>query len=336
MIPSMTDGELKQYCESAKVSFKLISPPYWTAEIYGFGKWIRKYGYYPSFLPLCIFTDHGPAQTGVISPHELESDAPTQFYHSPNCVNTWKKVSRKRCKVLLSPFAFCRKMNRIEVMANARGTLAFPAHTTDSINDHSDLNIYINQLKKLPEEYQPVAVCLHPTDIKNGREKIFKENGLPVYTAGNSLDDRFTERFYEIIKHFKFTTSNIIGAYTYYAVEMGLPFFLYGNGPGWVNYSDKNIPLGPFNPYLLYQDYRTVHDLFSSVTHQISTEQKNYILRELGILNGISRFEMAFTLYLSFIEWLINYSSIKYLILDFQTRLGRALKRINFFSKFNP
>lgn len=45
--------------------------PFWTAEVYGLGVQIRKYGYYPRCLPLCIDTDHGikfvrlPVEDGI-------------------------------------------------------------------------------------------------------------------------------------------------------------------------------------------------------------------------------------------------------------------------------
>ena len=42
-----------------KEPIKTKNAPYWTSELYGFGKYIRQYGYYPEELPLMIFTDHG-------------------------------------------------------------------------------------------------------------------------------------------------------------------------------------------------------------------------------------------------------------------------------------
>jgi hypothetical protein len=51
---------------------------YWTSEIYGFGKWIRQYGFYPKLLPLCIYIDHGISLNEQPAKHELESDAPSE------------------------------------------------------------------------------------------------------------------------------------------------------------------------------------------------------------------------------------------------------------------
>ena len=77
----------------------MFGSPYWTSEIYGFGKYIRKYGYYPSWLPLYIYTDHG---VGRIDPaiHELESSAPALLYVlDPRC-NDWGRVSQGEFQAL--------------------------------------------------------------------------------------------------------------------------------------------------------------------------------------------------------------------------------------------
>src|SRR6188768_659875 len=90
------------------------NPPYWTAEVYGFGKQIRKYGYYPSVFPLCINTDHGASGTGIIYETEINCDAPVQFYHLPLTVDNWRKRFTKPCYVLYSPFVFYRRRNKIK------------------------------------------------------------------------------------------------------------------------------------------------------------------------------------------------------------------------------
>ena len=313
MAVPMRGDDLVAYCNSdLQQSFKLVPSPYWTAEVYGLGKHIRAYGRFPSFLPLCIYTDHGPGPTDHPYEHELKSDAPTQVYHSPVSVANWKTKSSKPCYVLYSPFVFYRRRARIERSAAARGTIAFPAHTTAAIDDVSDIDAYARQLKELPAPFQPVSVCLHMHDINKRRHAIFEKYDLPVYTAGHGLDDRFSERFYDIIKDFRYGTSNLAGSYLYYCVEMGIPFSIYGNKQIFINKDDPNIPYGEYDPYKLFASYRAVHDLFNGLHTEISQEQKVFVETHLGIRDGVSRRDMNRILYRSFLSWLARRKSAKY------------------------
>lgn len=319
--------ELEALCTIRETSFKLISSPYWTAEIYGFGKYIRKYGFYPSWLPLCVFTDHGP---GACTPYpvELESTAPVQLYHSPISVENWKAISRKPCYCMYSPFVFYRQRNKIEVSSGARGTIAFPAHTTPSIDDVSDIQVYIDQLKQLPEEFQPVSVCLHMHDINKGMHNKFIQNGLEVFTAGNSMDDRFIERFYSIIRRFKYSTSNFLGSYTYYCVEAGIPFFIYGEKPRLINKTDSNVPLGEYDPYKSVDLYRKSQDLFAEVSTVITANQKELVCRDLGLTVGISRIRMATILYYAFVRWCFSRTGMTYIVGDIGAKVVRRFKQL--------
>lgn len=310
----MDERELAELCKAnSSLLFQIIPRPYWTAELYSFGKHIREYGHFPRCLPLCIYTDHGAGRVDHPFKHELESDAPCQFYHSPASVAEWKKVSSKPGYVLYSPFVFYKRKNKIEKNPDAKGTIAFPAHTTAAIDDISDIESYIKQLLALPRQFQPVSVCLHMHDINKGRHKLFMKHGLPVFTAGNSHDYQFAERFYDILKRFSFSTSNMIGSYTFYSVEMGIPFSLYGNKQVFINTGDPNVAMGEYEPYKEFQTYRVVHDLFRGLHTTITPEQKNLVETDLGLRDGVSRVKMASILYTSLLKWTFSCSSIRYL-----------------------
>lgn len=291
----MTEEELIHLCTNIEqnASFQV---PYWTAEIYGFGKHIREYGFYPLELPLFINTDHGISLHEFPLKSELESSAPIQFYHSTRRVRDWKKVSEKPCYVMFSPFVFYRRNNNIKQAPDAKGTLAYPAHTTPLIDDHSDIELYIQQLKTLPEEYQPVSVCLHYHDINKGQHKLFLRHNIPVFTAGNPHDYRFTERFYEIIKNFKYTTSNLVMSCLFYSVEMDIPHFLYGNRPEYINKGDSNLKEGKYEPDKMSKVLQYAINLFTGMPNHISSEQKGFVEKELGVNDGVSRMKMAFLL----------------------------------------
>jgi hypothetical protein len=319
----MDEKELLTLCQSeALTSFKIIPSPYWTAEIYSLGKYIRKYGYYPSFLPLCIYTDHGAGIIGCPPyEHELNSDAPCQFYHAPKAVEEWRKVSSKPCYVLYSPSVFYRKLRKIEKAQDAKGTIAYPAHTTPSIEDVSDVEEYIKQLLNLPERFQPISVCLHMHDVIKGKFKIFQKYNIPVYTAGNSSDDRFIERFYSILRNFSYATSNMVGSYLYYAVEMGIPFSIYGNREVFINKEDTNITIGEWDPYKESRHYREAFDLFNGLYTDITQEQRSLVENDLGLSEGISRFHMSVVLYRSFIQWTLSRAGLKFVAAGIKRKL---------------
>lgn len=309
----MSASELERLC-SWKGVRTFRAAPYWTAEIYSFGKYIREYGYYPSFLPLCIFTDHGPGAYIEVNKNELESTAPIQLYHSPRSVKRWKMLSRKPCFQMMSPMVFYRRSRAISQNPKAKGTLVFPAHATPSIEDVSDVDEFARQLNRLPRRYQPISVCLHQNEVNKGLFATFIKHGIPVFTAGNTVDYRFAERFYKILRNFKFASSNVFGSYAFYAIEMGIPFFIYGPRERYVNVSDPNIPIGSYNQYESSENYRKFFKLFKRPLSSISNEQKQVTLRELGILGGLSRSRMAIILYGSLLMWIFSLGPIQWFL----------------------
>lgn len=299
--------------------------PYWTAEVYSFGRHIRKYGYYPLFLPLAIYTDHGPGQiVGRPFKHELETDAPTMFYHSSKSVEIWKRFSNKSCYTLYSPFVYYRRTNDIKQNACAKGTIVFPTHSTMSIDDLSDMEKYINDLKKLPEKFQPVSVCLHITDVKLARYKVFMKHNIPVYTVGGN-SKYFAERFYSIIKNFKYASSNLVGSSMFYAVEMRIPFFIYGDKPTFFNKGDVNMPDGEYDFYEGHSHYQNLHKMFSGLDCAITEEKKKIIETDLGIHDGVSRLKMASILYKSLLSWIFSRALYKWLFKNFKRLISKKI-----------
>lgn len=320
-----TEEQILELCNEENNHPFFRGAPYWTAEIYSFGKYIRQYGYYPKFLPLAVYTDHGP--TRLIKPpykHELEATAPVMFYHSPESVKIWKSFSRKPCFVLFSPFIFYRRKNNIVQAIDANGTIVFVNHVTEDIRDISNTQVYINQLKNLPQKFQPVSVCLHITDIKQGRYKIFMDNNVPVYTVGGN-SEYFAERFYNILKKFKYASSNSVGSSMFYAVEMGVPFFIYGNKPENINDGDSNLPLGKYDFYEGREYFQMLDKLFSDLDCKITEEKKKIVETDLGVYDGISRLKMAFVLYMSLFRWVFSVAFYRWLLKSFKRLINKKI-----------
>ncbi len=314
LMKSKSPKALDALCaENNKIPGIIFRISYWTAEIYGFGRHIREYACYPKWLPLCINTDHGPGFRDTPLPSELSSSAPVQFYHAPSRVKSWPTFSGKACYCLFSPYVFFRRKAGIVQSAMAKGTIAFPAHTTSSIDDVSNIQHYIEQLKALPDVYQPVSICLHVSDICKGLHREFSDNGFEVFSAGTVQDERFAENFYQIIRNFKYATSNIGGGYLYYCVEMGLPFFLYGNEPNYINRGDQNIENGQYTSYKQHSAYQEMEALFSRPVLEITPAQVEFVGTGLGLRDGISRTAMSLILYGTLLKCIFSLRWLKYL-----------------------
>jgi hypothetical protein len=290
-----------------KIVQRIMYPinPYWTANIYGFGKWIRRYGYYPPCLPLCIYTDHGPGDPGFSPyPHELHSSAPVQFYHTKSSVARWKEISHKLCFTLYSPFVFARRTLGIERSNSARGTIFFVAHSTPSILENKAVDTYHQELSALPERFRPTTICLHIHDVTKGLDKKYLERGYRVVTAGDSLDQRFTERFYRLLGQHKYALSNLFGSYALYATEMGIPFGMYGTEPEYFNQADPNVENGDYKSYRNTPFYQSAIKLFGRLPEErVTPEQLEFARYQLGVDGGITRAEMARVLYKSLFIW---------------------------------
>ncbi|MHA4843882.1 hypothetical protein ACX0G7_06960 [Flavitalea antarctica] len=287
--------------------------PYWTCEYYGFGKWLRKYGFYPKKLPIRIYTDHsGPSILTTFNHFELSNSAEAIMFHSPEVLNQWKQEHSKPAYNLYSPFVFYRRKNKVTLSTEALGTLAYPAHTIPELSDLSNIHDYIQQLKNLPDQYQPVSISLHFHDLNKGLHQEFIKQGFKVYTAGNPADYKFTERYYSILRNFRYTTSNILGSYSFYSIEMGIPFFLVGNEPIYEINENSILALEALKSVQNFDPIvKRMTLLFRNTTNAISDQQKREVETTLGLYHGIGRLHMSFLLYKCWLRFEIKNFKIR-------------------------
>ena len=291
-----SEEHLKSICSEENSIKPKAEIKYWTSEVYSQGSNYRDYANYPDFLPLYVYSEHG-IEYNTVGKHEINNNAEAMFVFSDKKLNNYKKVSKKPCYKVMCPMIWFRQ-NNVKKSNQSFGTLAFPSHSTPNEICEFDVNTYVKQLELLPDTMKPICVCLHIHDIVKGQHKAFMELGIPVYSAGNPIDVRFSERFYDILKNFKYTTSNLLGSYAYYSVEMGIPFSLYGIKSKYFNVSDGNFPIGEY--LLESDDYKQAADLFDGVNLAISEEQLNFVNKQLGCDSYLSREEMHKVLFKSY------------------------------------
>ena len=151
---------------------------------------------------------------------------------------------------------------------------------------------------------QPVSVCLHYHDINKGLHKIFLDHNIEVLTVGHPFHPDFIDRFYNLLRNYKYVTSNEFGSYTYYAVEMEIPFFLYGNPAQFINKGDENYEKGIYDSYKNSKQMKKALELFADTTLVVTPEQRKFVELELGIDTSISRIEAGLILYGLYLKYL--------------------------------
>lgn len=274
-----------------------MKSPFWVNNVYGIGFWLKKYAYYPSWLPLCNYIEHGISLSDVIPKHEKKTDATLFFRHSPIRTEYHKKILKNDVYCIISPYAFYRSSKKVKKKSTAKGTLYFPSHSTESIDDLMNWDDFIANLSDIPEKFKPIDICLHPTDIMKGLDKAFISGGYKVYSSGSYTSNKFLEKFYDILKNYNFAMSNTVGAYAFYATEMGIPFSLYGAEPKWYNRGDENIELGEHFSYKKDSRRIIADNLFEGFHSKITKEQMEFVDFQLGKTETIGRIKASLLLY---------------------------------------
>ena len=296
-LKGFTDKELESLSEiklHERGSAPWIS---WESENSSFGKAFRTWALFPSFLPLCICSDHAVHWESRCWPNELESPYPFFTWNHKKHL-TMLNEHRRRSYYVTHPWIFYRKKYFPNIASNGKkkGTLVFYAHSNDTtIPRYKNLDKYVSDLKQLPSKYQPIIFCLSFHDIKKGLHKKLRKYNIPLMTAGSTNSQQFVDRFYSLINRFRYTSSSNIGSHTYYIIEAGIPFFLFGPYP---EYEAKNttwISDGKVD----FREYGDVNDIKKLETfkkmlrhrHDKPTKaQINYAESYLGINSKISRF----------------------------------------------
>lgn len=262
-------------------------------EAYGSNLIIKAYARFPRFLPLPAHLEHGWTPIASVVKTDLQ---PARFkgsilVFSQRRREAWRKESHLPVAIMGAPLAIYRKMAKISPSIKATGTVAFPSHSTLTIESKFNLEKYCRDLLALPDGFHPVTICFQYPDIKLGRDKIYRQHGFKVRTAGKKLRGslEFVANFYRILSDHRYATSNDIGSYTFYAVEMGIPFFLYGERPYVINIGMRDENIGKTARISDYTLGRRTERLFGTApSRKITKEQAKFVSREIGLGDRLS------------------------------------------------
>jgi hypothetical protein len=281
-----SDLELEMLCADKSEKFGLAPRLFWTTEIYGFGRCYRDWLNWPNCLPIPVYGDHGVSIRIPLQPHERDNKARFHF--------VWNKIrAENNCNIpgrtvlrIPHPYILYRRKHKIERCPESRGTLVFFAHTIDGIEiDGYQYDKYFDRLRDLPEQYKPLVICLHMHDIRKGYHRKIRKYGFPIVSAGFAMSPFFVDRFYDLITRFQYATSNSGGSELFYCVELGIPYFLYGDKPTYVNKSHNQLPLGVMTPmdFLSAEIEKEKKKLFSVFPPHINEAQLLFVRNMLGL-----------------------------------------------------
>jgi hypothetical protein len=258
---------------------------------YGFNIIIKDYAKFPHYLPLPCHMEHGWAVNQGAIKSDLVTNKPLMLVFSKRRVKAWKKYSKIPVVIIGSPFVHYKLKHNIVTKSDARGTVVFPGHSTYFVKNIFSIEGYCLELKQLPKMYHPITICLFWLDYIDKSSDIYRQMGFEVVTAGykitNSLD--FVKNFYDILSSHKYATSNDIGSHVFYAIDMGIPFFLTGKSTVLVNKKGQDVNIGIKTKISEYPIGIKAIKLFSTgPVCKITEGQKQFVQEEMGINDCIS------------------------------------------------
>ena len=271
--------------------------PHW----YGNKKILYDYVELPQYLPAATHLQHGANtiyRNGKPDHLVLNNDYPVVFLSNTIQKEVCEKFTEKPVYVIGSLFPYYRKMNEIRQDTQTAGTLAFPTHSTRDISAEVNWKRYAEELKALPEKYQPICVSLYFIDVLKGAHTFFEAEGFDVCCNGHIADERFVERFYDNMKRFRYTTGNEIGSFMYYAVEMDIPFFIYGSRGRYVNFGkNKDVPdqvykIDKEHGYSKHEEARQLFCYDDLENVKITESQRAFVLKALGVNDALPKEEI--------------------------------------------
>lgn len=288
---------------------------------YGTAKLLRKYARYPFWLPFPFNVQHGWYARTEPRPSDLRRNTPLMLVYTQRHKDAWDEVSDIPCAVCGAPFVHYRRMKNIRQSDDATGTIAFPEHSGTTVLAQFDREKYCNDLLSLPEKFHPIRVCLHHDDIRRGGDAVYKNFGIPILTAGHRHDAEFVDRFYDILRLARFTTSNSASTITLYSVEMGIPFFVYGDRP------DLYDPVAEERIGSSEKESARSHFVFDNLDDvAIRTEHKEFAHRETGLNESLSPKELRrLCMRMLLMRWIP--AIVKRTISVFGNRLASKLSR---------
>lgn len=289
-----------------------------SAHLYGMRDIFLEYFELPKNLMTSFHLDHGinlPEPNKKPESYSYENNAAI-FVTNEEMAGLYRSLTDKPVHAVGALFPRYREMHKIEPKAERKGTVAFPIHSIFGVDIKDGWRQYAEDLLNLPEEFHPIKICVYWLDVERGRHKVFEEMDLEVMTAGYFTSQKFVQRFYDILSNAKYATSNEFGSYLPYAIEMGIPFFMYGKRVELENSKPDTIQKFPAGKFEFTEEfgfkwYDYVQQLYRFPEDgevKITPEQRAFTERLLGFDQSIDKEAVRKAVYRSQIPHLPKYT----------------------------
>ncbi len=277
-------------------------------DFYGQASILKKYAGVDENKPLYFVYEHSvPFITDKVWSQDLNSEYRMICTASEIRNQAYRKMVDKSVKVstIGSPIYYASKVYETlhpnNIKKRRKGTLVFPAHSTHHIKVNFDIEKYAKTLKKLPEKFQPVVVCMYWKNFLEEQHLPYLELGIPVVSAGHMYDKLFLLRLYELLSQFEYATSNTIGTYLFYSQIVRVKFFY--------TYLDKidyenpnNYPIGTSEAYFNIE--KKSAELFSYKNVETNLkEKKEFVDLYAGTKYTKNRMAMKKIIFESYIKY---------------------------------
>jgi hypothetical protein len=184
-------------------------------------------------LPFCI--EHAiPYDLDEAYEYDLSSGLKTFLAVNERSANLYRKAGVPKVHPIgfshLYALDLYHEIHANEPHPERRGTIVFPDKSTLLMETDFDREKFATILANLPDEFQPVVVCIYWKDYVRGTHIPFCDAGLPLVTCGHLLDGDFLLRFHDLCRNFKYSCANdIAGSFTL-SILSGCQFFFLNAG----------------------------------------------------------------------------------------------------------
>jgi len=165
---------------------------------------------------------------GMYKPHMAEP-GPKIVWSSRNLASSNEK-GFKGATPIGAPFLYLPKQ-QAPVPASDKSLLAIPFHGWEKGGLHGSIVHYADELTELQEKgFGPITVCMYYFEYEQEPlRSIFESRGFKTTTMGQKGENpEFLYRQRDLITSHSAVTSNRVSTATFYALSLGVPFFLWG------------------------------------------------------------------------------------------------------------
>jgi len=194
---------------------------------YGIASVLKRYCSLPEEAPLRAIVPHGVyLDDTAVHGTELSAMLPVVLSYPEYRNRVYADETDKVVVPSASPFLYLLEMAETTPVADRRGTLFFPAHSTHHISARMDFEGIASTLAGIDDDRAPISVCVYWRDYELGLHKPFVRAGLNVVSAGHIFDKFFLWRLSHLLSSHRFAGSNALGSHLFYASAAGCEVFM--------------------------------------------------------------------------------------------------------------